>query len=396
MRLAELEERENACAVLAATLARGWTEQFGSEYRVTTLASRGAQPWRLQPLLSIVYSPPASAAARRFGADLFRWSPSLLRYIPQWVVGTALATGAGLACASRAVLWATPVVPGAQHRVVLPGNARVRMFDFAAGRTRVLSKAGYSVQANLTEIAVRARGCDGPHQPITAFDPAGAWFEEGLVEGHVLARSPSPLSRRRSEARAFQRLHAWLKESGTTTGASEHVAHLMRAVEGAVARYGAGCDSAEAEELRKTADALGCIACRVRNAALARTHGDFQPGNIIVKRDGDVLITDWEYSTMRAQGYDWFVYGLVARSPEGLARRVRNFVDSGTLLGCAKYVDVSSRRARSAEAAMFLLEDLLWGVTQPLSWPAPRVSRHVRLVTAEAREVLPVLSAACV
>jgi len=49
----------------------------------------------------------------------------------------------------------------------------------------------------------------------------------------------------------------------------------------------------------------------------ALTHGDFQPGNILV--DGDrVWLIDWEYSARRQVGYDALVYALCSRFPSPL------------------------------------------------------------------------------
>lgn len=67
---------------------------------------------------------------------------------------------------------------------------------------------------------------------------------------------------------------------------------------------------------------------------VSESHGDFQDANLLLPSVSDireVYIIDWEYADLRCTHYDWFVYGLKSRSPNGLSDRI------GALIKANKY-----------------------------------------------------------
>ena len=93
-------------------------------------------------------------------------------------------------------------------------------------------------------------------------------------------------------------------------------------------------------------------------------HGDFQPGNIL--QDGECYwLIDWEYSARRQLGYDALVYGLQARFPKGLGRRLTAFArgdlaERDPLLNRWSGVDwTGSPRRRRVSALVLALEELV-------------------------------------
>jgi len=94
----------------------------------------------------------------------------------------------------------------------------------------------------------------------------------------------------------------------------------------------------------------------------AVTHGDFQPANILVNRDG-VWLIDWEYLARRQAGYDALVFALRSRFPAGLAKRLRRIVsegDSTQPLPLADWPGLNWQDAswRRVHWRLFLLEEL--------------------------------------
>lgn len=94
----------------------------------------------------------------------------------------------------------------------------------------------------------------------------------------------------------------------------------------------------------------------------ALTHGDFQPANILVNREGTWLI-DWEYSARRQAGYDALVFVLRSRFPAGLATRWRGMVDESDSmqpLSLADWPGLNWQDAswRRVHGWLFLLEEL--------------------------------------
>jgi hypothetical protein len=106
---------------------------------------------------------------------------------------------------------------------------------------------------------------------------------------------------------------------------------------------------------------------------LARSHGDFQPGNVLIDVDaGRVLLTDWEHTGVRFRWYDPLVWGLRSRFAGGLEGRVARFLSTGDLWGGAGQLlprEASDRPWRESALALFLLEELAWIAEDSLSGP---------------------------
>lgn len=375
MRLSELNGREDALAVLAATLAEGWTAQFGRPVRVETVFSPGAQAWRLQPLLSVLVTGRASSTVRRFAADTFRYTPQSWRKVPQWLLGTALASSPGLRLSARPIMWASPPVRDAENLLVLPGNRRVRVFDFGASRCRVMLKPGYDPLAMRAELRVRCSG-DGPFPKVTAWDPEGRWLEEPIIDGFALPRCPPWRNRASLEQEAHHLLARHLAATARPVEAAARVAALVTELEESVPRLDRQLGTDMATRLTPVLPVLARVASTLGPIRLAEAHGDYQPGNVLVERTtGRVLLSDWEHSAQRFDHYDALVWGLQARRATGLQGRVASFLADGTIRGVAALLPEGKDAAwRRGAFALFLLEDLLWMAHDGLSGPRAGVS----------------------
>ncbi|MCA9674634.1 MAG: phosphotransferase [Myxococcales bacterium] len=364
MRYAEIAEREDVDAVVAATLSRGLSVWLDTTVNVQAHGERGQQ-WWLQPLLSAYFVDGVSAAARRFLADQFRYTPRSSRALAQWLLGTALATGGGLRVSSRRAFTVAPGVPDAADLLLIPGNQRLRLLDFARGRSRVLLKEGFSPASCLTELEVRVDG-HGPFPPILDHDPAGHWLEEPLLSGFTLPRCPPWRDRARDERRAITALDEYLATSAAPAEAGDYVAAL-RAEIAALAAGAARLPGAPT--VAQVAALATALAARVEGSGeleVARGHGDFQAGNVFVEPGPDrVWLIDWESSGVRQRSYDALVYGLGSRAAAGLGARAARFVAEGGLGPAARLLrDTATPLARGRMTAFFLLEELVWALRQ--------------------------------
>ena len=131
MNTAEMRSREDFDAVLFGTLQTAWSREQGQPVAVG--ADGPGQPWRFHPLHSAYTVAGASAAPRRFLANSVRYAMRRWRRPAQWVAGTALSASPGLWALSRPGFVVSPGIPGARDMVLLPGNQRIRLFDFSAG-----------------------------------------------------------------------------------------------------------------------------------------------------------------------------------------------------------------------------------------------------------------------
>ena len=220
MRVSEMRDREDFDAVLGATLTAALDAWYpgGGAHRVTVGARGAGQPWRFQPLLSAftIGDGAASPAARRYLADSFRHTPVARRRLAQRVVGAALGTRLGLRAASRVALWIDPPLPGGRDLVIVPGNQRVRLFDFAAGRTRVALKEGFDPASMQTELAVRTGDVAGPFLPVLAHGEDPLWLEEPILDAWALPRCPPHVDKAQARREALDQLASWLDKTAST------------------------------------------------------------------------------------------------------------------------------------------------------------------------------------
>lgn len=394
MRISEIRAREDIDAILHRTLSSMWSQMLGATVRVDA-TSRPGQHWVEHPVLSVFLVHGAARDARRWAADAFRFTPRAVRAPAQWLLGTATATALGVRAVSRPGFTVAPDVPDARRLVLVPGNRRLRLIDLAAGRTFSVLKDGFSTDALRREAALRNSA--GPWVPVLRLheSPQVSWLEEPLIDGWALPRCPPGVDRRRAERLAIEQLRDWLTATTEPTHSGNHAEslaeHIRRDLMVLDARHG----SALAARLAPTIAALVERAARLGTTTTAISHGDLQPGNVMVRRGAgrrptaeDVVLIDWEYAARRFSAYDGLCLGLAARARAKLADRVVHFVEEGTraLAEPARALlsdEPRERSWRSAASALFLLEDLAWLTADAAVQPFKGISEPLLTLTRE-------------
>lgn len=361
MRLSELAEREDAERLLCETLAQGWSRQTGRPVSVRP-GSDGEQTWRFQPLISAAFCGP-NKAARRYMADSFRYTAVRRRIVPQWIMGTGIASRPGLLVTGRPLFSVTPALPRAHELLVIPGNQRHRIHDFGTGTSHVWLKPGFDRASVDREVAVRGPGKAGPFLSITRH--GDGWYEEPLVAGFALARCPPWRPRARYEAEALTALEGFQETTAAQADRAPYVAGRVAEITARAteleARFGA------TEPLVQWAELLAAHTAG-EHVDLSLSHGDLQPGNILVERPSDrVMLIDWEMADTRSRAYDRTVLKTAMRSPAGLAGRVGHL---------------------TPELAMVLLEELSRLLMESLSGPYRETSPGYALFTSELAKIL--------
>jgi hypothetical protein len=390
MRISEMRAREDLDAIVHDTLAREFSERLGRTVRV---AAKGrGQRWLCQPLLSAYYTPRIGRAARNHLRDDFRWTPVARRVPAQFLLGTALASAPGLRVAARLGFVVDPPIPDADTLLVMPGNRRIRVFDFQRQVCRVLLKAGFTTRVMETELSIRGASLPGPFPPITRVAPDLRWFEEPLLRGAVLPRLPPWTRRAPLEARALAALGHYTAPTHHSVSASAHLDSLSARIRLAAAevqeRYGP-----DAAVPARHLGALEALAATAETLTVGLTHGDFQPGNIfVVAGHQDVLIIDWEHAATRLAAYDALVFGLGSRSALGLAARAFGFVH-GTRIPAGLVPAAADPAWRLATLAVFLLEDLLFYLDESVEVPGSRPSAGLTALGRELDVLVPELGA---
>ena len=181
------------------------------------------------------------------------------------------------------------------------------------------------------------------------------------MDAYVLPRCPSKWNKRELELEAFSRLDEWqascayklVSVQGYSTSLLDRINQALKSISEKWSGIDCKVVAAWAEILATTSLQLGQV-------ELAQTHGDFQPGNILVsKASQEVTIIDWEYCAPRYALYDRFVYGLHSRPVQQMYQYCLRW------LSCARFLpglecQPLDRDWRLASLSMFLLEDLLW------------------------------------
>lgn len=386
MDLKELAAREPIEQILLDSLLAGWSEQFGTSFRQGRPGS--GTEWRVHPALSVVTSKRPSSKVRKWAADIWRFSPRPGRSLAQYLLYSLVGSSTGFRLMGREIFWVTPRLPTAADILIMPGNRRVRIFDFANSKVRTVLKPGYTSDAVATEVAIR-HGSEGPYVSIDSTD-GRTWFEEALVDSRSLPRM-APWKDSSELARvALGKLEDWkkrqpAKEQCASVYHSLLKARIVTAANEVRAQYGA-----PSPLLGAWLDDLLQVANRAQRVVLSQSHGDFQSGNILVRKGtDDVFLTDWEYSQPRSNAYDYLTFRLSLRSPAGLGGRVRRFLAGPS-------PDVSEWRGPVASAtavATAILEDLVLQFEEAQRQPFAAMPIGLQIMMVELGEVVDALGA---
>lgn len=392
MRILEMRAREDFSSVLQQTLTSAWSALYQHPIDVkvensdcTARYDKQGQQWYCHELLGGYFVDQPIAAVRSYLRDALRYTPRRSRMLPQWLLATAASSGPVLKRTRSPAFRASPQVPNASSILVVPGNQRIRLFDFERGVVRVVLKRGFSPTTMAQEIRVRRSHETEPWAlPILAAASDSSWFEENIVASYALPRCPPWFPKQELERKALGALESWARSSTRQVHIQEYVEqqrhaigqHILELVE-RFPNAGLGVALDEANGLARLAQQLGQI-------ELTLSHGDFQTGNVLVtKSDRRIVLIDWEHSAERWKYYDRMVLGLGTRSPRGLDARWRLFLN-GQSSGRSVLDELPiSKTWRTGACALTALEDLLWYARESLSGPYFRPSHGLTLLLRE-------------
>ena len=361
MNVLELRAREPFDKVLRETLARGWSAQFGDSVEV--LPERDGQEWYLSWPFGLYHLRRPAPPVRRFLADSFRFTPKRLRMPAQFVLGTLMSTRLGVARGSRFAFSVRPGLEYAEHVAVMPGNQRIRVLDFQSGRVRVLLKTNFEPHGMLRDLRFRARNQAAFLTPLLSWESGGGWFEEEILDGFVsLCRSAPWVLQSAVAAMVLQTWETWSRAKGAE---QRHGTAYAREVGRKVTAHVLELDDRGMDASSVVDGPLlerlvpGCEG--LDGVEVALSHGDFQPGNIMVAKGHvtDFRIIDWENVAQRSVWYDRLVLGLSSRYGGTLAERMARFIEGQPV---SRFVDglPQSKRWRIALLSLFALEELEW------------------------------------
>jgi len=371
MRISLLLEREPFGRILEETLPRLLSALGGRRHTVRWIegAHRDGrqadeQAWLCNFRLNAIFRPTASRASldpvvREFARSLRWWArPPQRAYV---AAALHRATAGWLADGQVLV---GPPLDNADSLVILGGNHRLRVVDGPAQVCHVIAKVGTDPAFLEAELALRRTAPDLPIPRLRRVAATEQWFTEDLIPGTPLNRVPLADERAQALEAARAALERLAARTAQPVAVSDYLGSLVQQLEHGIAA--APLFDACRASLGHTVAALARAVERFpgpSSIATAETHGDFQPGNVLVAGDAIWLI-DWEYTARRQAAFDLLTYELAARFPGGLATRVREATSTGadrlgeTLRGWPG-TEWSTLGARRRSVALFLLEELL-------------------------------------
>ena len=213
-------------------------------------------------------------------------------------------------------------IENSENWVFIPGNHSIRLVDIASNTCHVFLKSGFNPEFLRADAETRLSNPWLLSPEVTQFQHN--WYQEKRIIGLPLNRLPDKFLAEKVFVRATAQLSKLYSQSPESLSAVVYMNKLCDEIFSLL--------DGELSTLDK--DSMECISMFVaclktlllcnfgsKRVTIVRTHGDFQPGNILCA-DERFWIIDWEYSQSRSIFYDALVYDLKCRSPLNLSDRV--------------------------------------------------------------------------
>jgi len=258
----------------------------------------------------------------------------------------------------------------AESLMILPGNMKLKVFDFQEGTVRNILKAGFEDASLQLEKDIRLSSDKAYILPLH-MEQENVYFEE-LIQGRSYDRLENHMADS-LRGKIEDILLDMQQGNRTMVECADYLTNETQIIKQLLAQL--QCEQALkerifllVEQLRKYGEG---------KVVLSDSHGDFQNGNIFVSDDGKIYILDWETYAIRSIGYDLLTFFYKFRYRTDYLKRIDDYLnDQSWNEKVQKYGLQSSDK--SVVLSTYFIEDIIWLLKETLSTPEKRASDGIK------------------
>ncbi len=380
----DIANRENIDDLIAKTLSA----QFHTKVTVDTQYRRDA--FILCPRLNRAIMPCASGDLKRAIRVGHAVHKSLFLHLAMdWYIRLAYTGLARLPIFHSKYIHFEKLPEHARDLLIMPGNMRIKVFDYREQRILNLVKEGFPVTFVDTERMVRS-------QPIWDFvlpmvDLRSTAYWETMITGVSIDRL-HPRERAGIEHKVQDILYEMQQKDREVVVARQYAGQLREGIARLLQEL-SGQQMGNTQEGSTILDLTNVLenAISEDEVILSASHGDFQNGNIFCSEEGRITVLDWETYGKRSLGYDILTYFYQFRYRRDFPGRIQQY------LKAENWAEISTRyygRATDKRQILciYFLEDLIWLLNESLQTPEKRMTDSLKqYADATFREALEAL-----
>jgi len=333
--------------------------------------------WLCNPAINAIYS--MHAKSRVFGIPWREYlrGPNLVATAAHAVFLAASTAPVARNMTASHHVYIEPDMGGANDILILGGNARLKIIDYRLKKVTTILKAGFSERLINRELEYRTNGRVELALPVLDTHDSALWFTEPLLHGTVADRM---MSRSEAECALIEALEACRRLAARTSRGipiSEWVGRKLDTAEEA-ARGVHGDGVSVVHEAIRWMSTLCRWLLRSENGdrrvvEVAVSHGDLQPGNVLVESDR-VWLIDWERVGERVPWYDAWTLALDSRRAcPGLVRRLFDLEgycsDRVGQRVCKMAAESEGTLSTAVRKLMYLVEEILFCLEESAMGP---------------------------
>lgn len=345
MKIAELRAREKYDDILEETL------------KSIVGDGNADQQWYEHPFFSVYVTQGFCQDGIRFLQDQYRHTPHSMRRIIQGAAVELL----GMRSVFERVIrpaFKLPAIENSSYCMWMPGNQRLRRFDFKQRVVSVYGKAGFSDEGLRREIDFRMAHSERYEWILPILTLGKHGFDELLLDASGLDRVRNAKRRQIGFNRALAALNSLHQYENKSVASSEYLEMKRLEFDYAKRQLQEKFMGISLERVERIWDLSAREISQVQKVELSLTHGDFQPGNVLISNHDDrIWLIDWEDVGVRASIYDLMTWGLRSRFPKGLYDRVHHYLQTFRFDGCS---EISVHYNARVAVALWAIEEWIW------------------------------------